>query len=479
MCDCCVAGLTNKFFKCDSIISYENKFKIYLTLIETSRFVIEHSGKKYYYASEKKFNSKINKLLKRYENSGYPFCQIFIDSLYIQNNVVFLLYKLRKNSFISYDSIDVIGNKYISKNFLMSYLNLRKGKPYNESHVAITDQLINDLAFIKTKEASKVFFYNDKVIVRCFIEKNSFQQFYGVAGFSNQENKLTFTGEINFSLLNTLKHADFIRFNWKSYSKESQKLQASFGYPYLLDLPFGIEYNLLLDKHDTSYVNSVSNPSVFYYLLGLNGIGFSYSQKNSVVSKYTNNEKFRSFKSYAYGINLRYSRLNRQYLPRKGIRINLSLNYLLTTFADLANKRHISFSLKSDFYFDIYKRFVVKLNNSTEYISNVVYKNELIKFGGSKNLRGFDEESIFANAYHLLSLELRYILGNETQVYPFYDFSVFNYENKNYFAHATGFGIDLFTKNGIFFVTYGIGKVNPMNFLWKNIKVHFGYKTLI
>lgn len=478
LCEFCLLQLDKEIIRCDSVIQYGKNIKVFFTTIKKCQYIINENERFIKAQTAKKFNKKVKRILSKYENNGYPFVKIYIDSILVANDNITLLYRLNKNNLFVYDSLDVIGKKILSKKFLMSYLNLKLNNPYNESQVKKVDRLINDLLFIKTNTNSRVFFLNNKAIIRCYIEKKSTQQFYGIIGFSNPENKLIFTGELNFSLLNTLKHADYIKLNWKSYAKNSQKLNTSAGYPYLFNFPAGVEYNLLLDKQDTTYVNSFSNPCLLFYFQGLNSIGFSYTYKSSVISANIFDSKLKSFTSDIYGITIRYSSLDRQYLPRNGIRINFLFNQLYTKFSDSTRKNQFQITLHEESYIKLFTKTILKNTNTFEYISNIKFKNEMFKFGGSKNLRGFDEESILANAYYVGSVELRYILGNETQVYPFYDFSSFIYENKKHYAHAIGWGIELYTKNGILFVSYAIGKINPYNFLFQNAKVHFGYKTL-
>ena len=109
-----------------------------------------------------------------------------------------------------------------------------------------------------------------------------------------------------------------------------------------------------------------------------------------------------------------------------------------------------------------------------------IFQNELFRIGGFKTLRGFDEESIRATAYSILTLEYRYLLEQNSYLYLFTDGAY--YENtsisftgvRNDTPVSFGGGISFETKAGIFSIGYAIGKQldNPIYF--KSGKIQFG-----
>ena len=94
-------------------------------------------------------------------------------------------------------------------------------------------------------------------------------------------------------------------------------------------------------------------------------------------------------------------------------------------------------------------------------------------------LRGFDEESISASAYGMLTIEPRLLLNQSSYLFAFLDYAYL--QNKSIgnditdFPLGFGLGLSLGTPAGIVRMSYAIGKEsgNPIDF--RAAKIHFGY----
>jgi hypothetical protein len=104
----------------------------------------------------------------------------------------------------------------------------------------------------------------------------------------------------------------------------------------------------------------------------------------------------------------------------------------------------------------------------------------LIRLGGFSNLRGFDEESIYATSYGLINLEYRYLLGLNSFLQFFWNGAyikndateIVSLKEDTPFGFGAGFSFE--TKGGIFNIAYALGRQqnNPIDF--RTAKVHFG-----
>jgi outer membrane protein assembly factor BamA len=108
-----------------------------------------------------------------------------------------------------------------------------------------------------------------------------------------------------------------------------------------------------------------------------------------------------------------------------------------------------------------------------------IFRNELYQLGGFKMLRGFDEESIFASAYAVLTAEYRILTGLNSFIYAFTDGGWVR--NNSQFANSSnlfigsGLGLAFETKAGIFNVAFAAGKRNDLPMNLRQSKIHFGY----
>jgi hemolysin activation/secretion protein len=103
----------------------------------------------------------------------------------------------------------------------------------------------------------------------------------------------------------------------------------------------------------------------------------------------------------------------------------------------------------------------------------------LFQIGGFRLLRGFDEESIFASAYAVATMEYRLLIGLNSYLYAFTDGGWVR--NKSQVANTTnnfigaGLGMAIETKAGIFNITFAAGKRNDVPLNLRQSKIHFGY----
>jgi hypothetical protein len=108
------------------------------------------------------------------------------------------------------------------------------------------------------------------------------------------------------------------------------------------------------------------------------------------------------------------------------------------------------------------------------------FQNELFRIGGYQILRGFDEESIFANQYAVFTAEYRYLVGTNSYFFGFSDlgFTKTSYQITRYTNSfiSGGVGLAFETKFGLLNLSYAIGKRNDVKFDIRNAsKIHFGY----
>jgi hemolysin activation/secretion protein len=111
-----------------------------------------------------------------------------------------------------------------------------------------------------------------------------------------------------------------------------------------------------------------------------------------------------------------------------------------------------------------------------------LFKNELIRIGGIRTLRGFDEESIFTSFYVIPTLEYRFLFARNSSIILFTEGAFYEKNAFNSYVHDTpisaGTGINFETKSGILSINYAIGSQFGNGFDARNGKIHFGLTQL-
>ncbi|MBK8517401.1 MAG: BamA/TamA family outer membrane protein [Saprospiraceae bacterium] len=123
------------------------------------------------------------------------------------------------------------------------------------------------------------------------------------------------------------------------------------------------------------------------------------------------------------------------------------------------------------------------LSGAMRYNQQVLRPNELMRIGGNKILRGFDEESIFTDKYLFGTLEFRILFDqNSYLTLPFFDFGVTHIiidgVEKNDPVLGVGMGLNFSTPAGIFNLSFGAGRNQGKPIDYGKMKIHFGYVNL-
>jgi outer membrane protein assembly factor BamA len=192
-----------------------------------------------------------------------------------------------------------------------------------------------------------------------------------------------------------------------------------------------------------------------------------------------------------YGVGLKYEKLDYRLNPRKGFSVvmnasagtkkilkNAKLNPIVYDKLKL-NSAIYTGDLEGSIFIPFLNRNTVKVGVQTAFLDGeTTFQNELFRIGGLKSLRGFDEESIYATAYSIFTLEYRFILEQNSYLYVFGDQAWYEKNNISNYVRDTpigfGAGISFETKAGIFSINYALGKQfdNPIQL--KSGKIHFG-----
>jgi len=449
-----------------------------------------------YYKGVKRLQEKI---ITYYENNGYPFASVMLDSIVISEGTIKAQLKLSKNSEEKIDSIIIRGTAKISPIYLYNYLGIKPGNLYNESKLKKVNARIAEIPFIRSSKPANILFTNkfNKLILN--LEKKQASQFNGIIGIlpDNNTGKIIFTGDVSLKLQNGLGRGELIDLNWRRLQTQTQDLKLRLVYPFVLRSPFGVDYNFKLYKKDTTFLDINQNIGLQYIFTGGNYFKIFYNNKTSTLLSTKGLEYSTTLPPNAdiqnnmYGIGLKYEKLDYRLNPRKGfsflgnasagtknIKINHKLNPVVYEKLKL-NSTQYNADIEACVFIPVMYRTTIKAGVQAAFLyGETIFQNELFRIGGLKTLRGFDEESIYASAFSIFTLEYRYILEQNSYLYVFGDGAYYEKNSVGNIVHDTpigfGAGISFETKAGIFSINYALGKQfdNPIQL--RSGKIHFG-----
>ena len=457
------------------------------------------------------------KLMDWFENTGYPFASIRLDSLVTDAQIIQGQLAVDKGMFYKIDSIRMLGPAKISRNFIHHYLNIQRGSFYNQQNLAKIDQRILELPYLQQAQPWDVTMLNTGSIVSLYLVPKKSNQINVLAGFlpDNRQlggGKLLFTIDANLQLKNAFGTGENIGLIWQQIQPRSPRLHLEYQQPYIANSPVGVDFSFDLFKKDSIFLNLNAQLGINY------SISPNRSAKISIQNQRTNVLQTDTFAIRnsrqlpdiadvsSVNLLLDYDVINTNYRfnPVRGNEMKLSLaignkkvrkNAAITQIKDPAinygslydtlklNTYQLRLSAAAAHFFPIGRQSAFKTAiHAGIYESPNSFRNELFQIGGYKLLRGFDEESIYANRFAVATLEYRYLLGLNSYFFGFTDVGNTYFKNRSISMSNTfvggGMGLAFETKGGIFNISYAAGKRNDLRFNIKESKIHFGYVSV-
>jgi outer membrane protein assembly factor BamA len=457
------------------------------------------------------------RLLNKLENAGYPFANIYLDSFDLQNDGMNAVLKVDKGPLYKVDSIRVYGDVKISNNFLQRYLEIEDGSLYQKQKLLNISQKLLQLPYLTEEQKWNISYLGTGSIVNLYLKNKKSSQINGIVGFlpANDQlggNKLLVTGDFNLNLKNSFGLGEALAIMYQQIQVKSPRLQLSYLQPFLFGSPFGVDFSFDGLKKDSSFLNINLQLGVQYSFGGNKSGKIFYQQFISnlldVDTNFIRNNKRLpdQIDQTTSNIGIEYEWFNTDYRfnPRKGVDLKFTgsagirlirENNNITNIKDPANPtynykslydtlgtRAYTFRMKLNAarYFKTGKQTTFKAAFNGGWVQSPrIFRNELYQLGGFRMLRGFDEESIYASAYAVITAEYRLLIGLNSFLYAFTDGALVR--NNSQFANSsnrffgTGFGLAFETKAGIFNVAFAAGKRNDLPFNLRQSKIHFGY----
>ena len=504
-----VDSIKNDSANYKAYISAGNKYNwVKLSYDKKDQAVISKLGYGERFFTNRPFNfselSKfMEKIIRYYENNGYPFALAKLDSLKFDNSSVKAKLLVERNVFIKLDSLVTEGTGKVSQKFLLRYLGIKNGMPYNLETFSNVSKKVKQLPFVTEKKAPIMQLTDKQNKMYLFLEKKNASQFDGIVGILPGDNgKTIFTGDLKIKLVNSiLKSGETFDINWRRLQTQTQDLKASIIYPYIAGLPVGADYTIKIYKKDTTFLDVNNALGLNYYFSGLNFIKVFYKQRNanlistSGLSTITVLPEYADVNTKAYGLGMFFENFDYRFNPKKGIGINLQGsvgNREIKKNPKVNDLAYSNITLKTSQYqlegtlvgfINVHKNHVVKLSSQFGSVfGNTIYKNELFRIGGLRTLRGFDEESIYASTYVIPTLEYRFLFEKNSNIFLFGEGAWYENSNVSGYSNDTpisvGAGINFETKAGIFNLSYAIGKQQGNGFDLRIGKIHAGLTAL-
>lgn len=446
-----------------------------------------------------KIRNLIESILSYYENNGYPFVKCQITDLSWSGATLNGRIDTEPGPLITLEEILVKSESQIDAKLIENIVDLHHGDLFSIKKIDNIEKEIKELVYYDLVKPSEYEFINNKAKIYIYLKEKNANSFNAILGVLPSDNgSINITGDAKIKLYNALKKGELIDLNWRKLLPLTQNLNIQFKYPYLFKSSFGIDAKFDLYKKDTSYLDLNTRFGITYAITPNLKVNIFYNNKSSSLlstEKYqyvTTLPVFADVRTNSYGGVISFENLNYLYNPVSGwdivmeggvgdklIKKNISLNQELYEGLTL---RSLQFNLngKVNRFIKLRKRSTLMLGVQGGIINGEnIFENELFRIGGQRTIRGFDDESIFASSFAIATMEYRFILEENSNLFLFTQGMYYDKDLINSHVYDTpysfGLGINFQTKPGIFSVSYSLGSQLNNPILLRSAKIHFGF----
>jgi len=421
----------------------------------------------------------INNYLQSLEKKGYSISQIKLENQKLSNKIIESQLKIILDEKRKIDLITI--NPYtnfpqgINKQLLKKYIK----KDFNQQTINELQKELAQFPFIKTIKPAEVLFTENNTILYLYLEKANSNQFDGLIGFANDDaGKVKFNGNLDLKLTNILNSGEQFNLYWRNDGNQQSTFNLGTELPYLFKSPIGLKANLQIFKQDSTQQNTKFNTALMYYLTYNNKVGLGYQSTVSVAGE---NNTYT-----AQNYSNRFLTLNYDFLIWREntlfpLQTKLSLLAGIGSRADETsntNQKFIDIEAFHHLYLDQRNIIYAKAKGYQLFSPNILY-NELHRFGGIQNIRGFNENTLQAQSLAGLFTEYRFILSSTLYAHTITDYVYYvdNSTKTKGNLYAVGLGIGIATPSGLFNLIYANGMQPNQDFKMSNAIIHLSYKT--
>jgi len=448
------------------------------------------------------------------EQHGYPFASVWLDAT--SSALPFELqasFKWEPGVLQKLDSIYIESKTKISRNYLLRYLDLKQGEIYNEKKLQTISNRLNQLPFLQEDRPWMMEFKPFGNTLHLYVKEKSANTLNALVGLlpnSVETGKFLWTADANCLLQNILGTGEVIQATYQNLQYKSPRIKANVSFPYLIQSAIGVDASFDLFKKDTAFRRTTFQGGLRYQINAANFLRVFYQVQSNrlgvVDTQWVKMQKrlpeMADVKASGAGLEINYQALNHIIHPSKGwdgkvvatvlqrqvrkvdaiISLKDASGFSYASLYDsvLPTSRQMLLTASFNYYLPVFQKVVLKLAYSGGIMMGKdFFKNELYQIGGFRLLRGFDEQSIFTNHFQAIATELRLLLDAYSYFYVFSDnaFVASKYMgyNKEDIYNGFGIGTALLTKNGLFSISYGLGRHQGAPVSFKQSKIHFGY----
>lgn len=429
----------------------------------------------------------LEKKQHRLLNLGYPFANpvIRIDS--IKAKSIYGESQVINGPTIVFDSIQIIGSNKVGTKFLSNHLNIKKGYPFQSKSIELIKSRINSLSFIKLNGIPDLIFISDKAYVTIPVKDVQSNSFDGVIGVLPNEKKYNIVGDVSVSLLNIAKTGSSFNGKWAYLPGGAQDLKLQTELPYIFNINAIPEFNLSIFRRDSTFLETQIQ-STLKVLQGNWVFGVNYKTIGYIVQQ-NSSSNYKPSDSKLGGLSIAYDTRDNFLEPKAGFLASATVYGgtrkvgRLTELDTAINGNQYLFQNAFWYGIRVNQNWSLILNSSIRVNSaSKLNDNEAFRYGGNKDIKGYNEASLKATFGTWFAIEPRYYFSESEYFFTFLNHGFLNLQtvsqNQSFKPLSTGFGMNLKLNSNYLKIVFAIGR-QQNSFDIQQARIHIGFVTML
>jgi outer membrane protein insertion porin family len=443
--------------------------------------------------------TSISSLLTDFENRGFPFATVKIQSVNFYNDSVsedhyadiYLALEEGRQSRI--DKIEVNGNTSTKDYVITRELRIDSGEEYSQRKIVSLPRRLNKLRYFDPVPVPQFYIdsQNNGVLLVNVKERNT-NNFDGIIGYipPAKDNESGYvTGLVNVTLRNIFGTGRAAAVRWQKLTRASQELELKYLEPWLFGYPFNLNAELFQRIQDTTYVQRRLGGALEF--LATEDISASaFVSTEEIIPTERTIPAFTVYNSSALttGLGLKIDLRDDPIAAKGGFifetvysfsrkKINGPAEYITPGLETDPNLQRITVGFGA--FYEIFVRNVIAISvNGKELTGPFFEQSDLWRFGGTRTVRGYREEQFLASRIAWLNLEYRLMLTQRSYAFLFFDAGYYFLEanpekgiaKSEDYIFGYGLGITVETAIGLLGVSFALAQGDSFS----EGKIHFG-----
>ena len=340
----------------------------------------------------------IDKILKLYNNNGFPFTKIGIDSVIKIGDKDMVYIDINEGKIYK---IGDIKNKGILSDYYINKICNLNGNIFSVDLIAKQMNLLEKESFIEYNDNYTIYKSSDSTVnIITNINQKKSSTISGV--LASDFDTVLFSGFLKIDLISPQGYGRKFFIDYEKPSNMLSNMHVNIALPYIFTLPLGIELYGGYSNIDSSITVSNVNSDIFFKRNNFTiytGLGKNW---NLFVFHHDSNSTY-----FNYRIKLEYSDISSSYHSSYKL---FSSEYPYS-FVDIGLNKNCNI-----------KNFIIDYSFSIHYLYNYgdsIYKYMQIPLGGTKSIKGYSENFLFVKDKFENHLEFYYHFSDN------FDFGVF------------------------------------------------------